>query len=204
MKLAAAILAGGVGRRFGGDKLLQPLCGRPLITYALDSAAASPVEELFLLAGSTAVAERGREWAADRSAPLRLIPVATAVEGIAGSLREAASAARERYDGLYVFLGDMPFVPASLADRLAGVVAQGASAAAPVFKGRRGHPVLLGAGLIEPLLMLRGDRGAVDLLGGAALIEVDHDGVLFDVDTPAALAKAEQRLGQQQRPLPPL
>jgi molybdenum cofactor cytidylyltransferase len=125
-------------------------------------------------------------------------------EGLGGSLRTAARSLRPEIDGLYVFLGDMPFIPAGIAARLADMVDTGAPASAPIHNGRRGHPVLFSKSLFTALQSLSGDRGASALLDHAALVDVADDGVLFDVDTPAALAVAERRLGQQQRPLPPL
>ncbi|MFZ5670714.1 MAG: NTP transferase domain-containing protein, partial [Pseudomonadota bacterium] len=69
--------------------------------------------------------------------------------------------------------------------------AAGAPAAAPVFEGRRGHPVLFGASLFPALLALRGDQGAGRLLDGLdeglARVRAGDDGVLFDVDTPGPL-----------------
>lgn len=205
MRLSAVVLAGGASRRFGGDKLVQPLGGRPLIAHALDSAAAAPVEELLLLAGSTAVAEAGRRWGRGRGdVALRVVEIETAEEGLGASLRAAAQLVQSECDGLFIFLGDMPFVPAGIAMQLAVLIQRGALAAAPAFEGRRGHPVLLAAPLIGALHTLQGERGAAGLLEDAALIQVGHDGIVFDVDTPAALREAERRLAQQQRPLPPL
>ena len=67
----------------------------------------------------------------------------------------------------------------------------GAAAAAPVFQGRRGNPVVLGRGLFPAVALLEGDSGARSLLQtlGArlALIESPDDGVLFDVDRPEDL-----------------
>ena len=64
-----------------------------------------------------------------------------------------------------------------------------AEAAVPVRGGRRGNPALLGRALFAPALALAGDEGARRLLGRARVVEVevDDDGVLLDVDEPAAL-----------------
>jgi molybdenum cofactor cytidylyltransferase len=94
---------------------------------------------------------------------------------------------------VFVFLGDMPRVPAAVLAPLAEAVAAGAAAAAPVFGGRRGHPVLFGKGLLAALGDLTGDRGAGELLKGLgdrlAQVEAPDDGVLYDVDRPGDLAQ---------------
>jgi molybdenum cofactor cytidylyltransferase len=74
---------------------------------------------------------------------------------------------------------------------LAEAVANGASAAAPTFGGRRGNPVLLARELFPGLLALQGDEGARRILQGIgdrlALVEAPDDGVLFDVDQQSDL-----------------
>ena len=49
---------------------------------------------------------------------------------------------------------------------------QGAPAAAPVFEGRRGHPVLVSRGLFKALLGLEGDQGAAGRLGCPKYLDV--------------------------------
>jgi molybdenum cofactor cytidylyltransferase len=87
----------------------------------------------------------------------------------------------------------MPRVPASVLPRMAQALIDGALAAAPVYQGRRGNPVLLDRTLFPQLLALTGDagaRGVLQELGERlALIESPNDGVLFDVDTPQDLSK---------------
>jgi molybdenum cofactor cytidylyltransferase len=67
---------------------------------------------------------------------------------------------------------------------------------APVFDGRRGHPVILHQGLFERALRLRGDRGARSLLAGfpLRLVAWRDDSCLIDVDTPEEYARLAQRL----------
>jgi molybdenum cofactor cytidylyltransferase len=89
---------------------------------------------------------------------------------------------------VFIFLGDMPDLPPSVAGRLAAALAAEALAAAPAFNGKRGHPVLLRSALFPDLLSLQGDQGAGRLLDGLGerltLVPVDEPGVLFDVDRP--------------------
>jgi molybdenum cofactor cytidylyltransferase len=102
------------------------------------------------------------------------------------SLRAGIGSLPKDATGAFVFLGDMPRVShavlASMAETLAGDVL----AAAPIFQGRRGNPVLLARALFPQLLALTGDEGARRVLQGLgdrlALVESPDDGVLFDVD----------------------
>lgn len=195
MRFAAAVLAGGAGRRFGADKLLQPLGGRPLVDHAMASAAAAPVERLYVAAGSSAIEAAVSHGPSGRDPRLSIIRVHTIDEGIAASIRAVAAVLDPGLDGLFIFLGDMPLIPPGIAHRLAAELSPGIPAVAPVYSGRRGHPVLIGKELLPGLCLLDGDRGAASLVQKAAFIVVDDMGVTFDVDTPADLAAAGKRIG---------
>lgn len=182
----ALVLAAGAGARFGGDKLRAPWGGRTLIEASVATAKAAPVEGVILLA-------RPGDVLLDDPA-VRVVEVTEWAEGMAATLRAGIAALPPDAAGAYVFLGDMPRIPAQVLASLAEAVAAGAPAAAPVFEGRLGHPVLFSATLFPELAALTGDRGArsvLERLGDRlARIEAPDDGVLFDVDTSADLGGA--------------
>ena len=201
MKLAAVVLAGGAGERFGGAKLAAPLGGRPLLAFALDAAAAAAAD-IIVVAGPN-LAELALAWSRCAGREVRMVAAPDEGEGMGASLRVGLAAARAGVDGVFVFLGDMPFVPLAIPRKLADALAGGVAAAAPAHRGRRGHPVLLGLRLIAQRARIGGDRGAADLLAietGLVLIDTDDDGVVFDVDTPDDLAEAVRRLAQAGSP----
>jgi molybdenum cofactor cytidylyltransferase len=188
-RLEAIVLAGGAGRRFGGGKLLAPWRGGRLIDGALAAAFAAPARAVTVVTGADARVEAAvRAWAAGAAAAgrLRMVHAADHAEGMGATLRAGIGALPADAAGVFVFLGDMPRAPAAILPRLAAALAEGAPAAAPSFRGQRGHPALFGAGLLPALAAARGDVGARDILralGGAlALVETDDDGVVFDVD----------------------
>ncbi len=193
MKLVAVVLAGGAAERFGGGKLGVMLGGRPLLTYALDAAAASGGAIVVVTGTSPAAADIARAWASRMRTGVRIVAAEDPTEGMGASLRAGLAAVDSDSDGAFVFLGDMPFIPPDILPLLAAALARGAPAAAPMFGGVRGHPVLLGRGLIERRALISGDRGAGGLLAnepGLVLIKAACDGVLFDIDTPENLAAA--------------
>jgi len=192
---SAIVLAAGAGRRFGGRKLLAPFEGGALLDGALTAAFASPAEVVILVTGSEAgeVAAAAQAWAERQGAGdrLQIVHAADHAEGMGASLRAGAAALPAHTAGAFVFLGDMPRVPAALLPRLVAAVEAGAAAAAPTCGGRRGHPVLFSAELFDPLRQASGDEGARAALAGLgprlALIETEDEGVLFDVDRPEDL-----------------
>lgn len=191
---AALVLAAGAGTRFGGGKLLAPQGSGVLLDGALGAALAAPAAPVILVTGFDAerVAAAARAFA-DRTGEggrLSLVHASGHALGLSASLRAGLAAVPPEAEGAFVFLADMPKVPADMAGRLAHAI--GARlAAAPAFEGRRGHPVLLRRALFDRLAALEGDRGAgavlADLGEDLALVETDDPGVVFDVDAPGDL-----------------
>jgi len=191
----AIVLGAGAGARFGGAKLTAPWRGGRLIDGALAAAFAAPVRGVTLVTGADpALQSEAAAYAAraGEGARLRIVHAEGHAEGMAASLRAGLASLPSDAAGLFLFLGDMPLVPAGMALRLAKAVGAGAPAAAPVFEGRRGHPVLFAAPLLPQLARLAGDEGARQVLAqlgpALALIETDDPGVVFDVDRPDDLA----------------
>ena len=185
----AVVLAAGSGSRFGGDKLTAPWREGLLLEGALRAAFAAPVRSVTVVIGANAPAVS----AAARTFDPRTVIVHAAdhAEGMAASLRTGLASLPADAEGAFVFLGDMPRVPPAVLGRMAQALYEGALAVAPVWRGRRGNPVLLHADLFPQLLALTGDAGARGVLQGLgeklALVESPDDGVLFDVDVPSDL-----------------
>lgn len=188
-RFAAVVLAAGAGSRFGGGKLLADYGGAPLLHAALAAARAAPVSWLTVVTGFEAEAVAACARAFDPA--VRLVHAADHAEGMAASLRAGVASVDPQATAAFVFLGDMPRAPHAVLAPLAEAVAAGAPAAAPVYAGRRGNPVVLSRQLFGEVAMLRGDVGARPILQalGArlALVPAPDDGVLFDVDERADL-----------------
>lgn len=184
LRLDAVVLAAGFGSRFGGNKLTAPWGEGLLIDGALAAAFSAPVRRVIVVTGADPkVIEAAKVYDDGR---LLLVFAEDHAKGLSASLKAGIRTVAADTDGVFVFLGDMPKVPRSIFAGLAEAVDNGAPAAAPVFQGKRGHPVLFAPGLIEEILELEGDKGANGLLDalGERLVTVPapDDGVLFDVD----------------------
>jgi len=189
-------LAAGLSRRFGAaDKLLADLGGRPVVRWAAEAMAAAPAEPRLVIAGANAPTLR----ALLADLPVEVLENLAPERGQASSIAMAATGCAGS-DGLFIALGDMPFVQtatyAALAAALAGAPA--AAFAAPTFQGRRGHPVLFSRRAAPALTALSGDVGARAVLERHAdtglTVSVDDEGVTIDVDTETALARARRRI----------
>lgn len=183
MALAALVLAAGRGQRFGSDKLAAPFRGRPLIDHAVQIACAAPVERIIVVA---------RPDTAVNCNDTRLSVCRLDSSGMAQSLRAGLDAAGDA-EGVFIFLADMPLVPATLAATLLAAKADHL-AVVPLHRGQPGHPVLLNRCGFALAADLTGDTGLGRVLRSrddVLFVPVSDAGVLRDVDTPQALAEIE-------------
>lgn len=179
------ILAAGEARRFGAQKLLAPLDGRPLLQHVIDAANASSLEEIVVVVGADAEAVAAGVW----PGRARLVRNDDYASGMASSLQTGLRALDSRNHAALVLLGDMPRVTANL---IGDLVARGnktrATAVISVWRGRRSPPVVLHRSLWPAAFALRGDVGMREILGARAdvleLTVTDDLGSLEDVDTP--------------------
>jgi molybdenum cofactor cytidylyltransferase len=205
-KIGAIVLAAGQSSRFraaGGPdltKLVAKLDGKPIVRRVVEAALATKARPVVVVTGyARDVVE---SVVADLEVSFAFNP--DFASGLASSLSVGLLATPRDVAGVLVLLGDMPLIEPRLADALieAFLAREGALAAVPLTEGRRGNPVLLGRGLFEAALGLKGDEGARKLIGAlndGELIEVEASdmGATFDVDTPEDLAAARRLAGDE-------
>jgi molybdenum cofactor cytidylyltransferase len=182
-QIGGLILAAGEARRFGSQKLLAPLQGRPLVQHVIDAANGSSLEDIALVVGPgaddlVAHLDLGRTRVVTNPDPTR---------GLASSLQAGLRALDPRLHATLVLLGDVPGVTTALIDEL---VARGretrASAVVSVWRGRRSPPVILHKSLWAAAFALQGDIGMREVLKNADVVEfaiTDALGSLDDIDT---------------------
>ena len=194
--VAAAVLAGGHGSRFGGDrpKPLVALRGRPLVAWALDAALTSGLAPVVLVVGRAAdeVAEVAAREFGDA---VEIARNAKWEQGIAWSMR-AAIAHLEAYAevaAVCIGLADQPLMGSQAWARVAAAPLD-APLAVATYHGTRGNPVRLGRAVWAHAATLEGDEGARVLLRRGPTLEVDCTGTgdPTDVDTPDDLARLDR------------
>jgi molybdenum cofactor cytidylyltransferase len=180
------LLAAGASHRMGRDKLALPWRGSTVLSGTLVRWTAVPELDEILLVSRPDGPEIRRPG-------VRTLVNAGADEGMGSSLRLAAHSLPSGTKAVVVGLADMPEIASGTVSDLVGAWRPlgAAGIVAPVFRGQRGHPVVLGANYFPALRALTGDRGARSILQTHAddlrLLDVDDPGVLIDLDTPADL-----------------
>jgi len=191
---AVVVLAAGAGSRYRGSrhKLSEPLGDASVLACTLRNAISSRMSVVLVVSQALAAEARGLVAPADM---VIVDPLRHKGWGMGDSIA-AGVAVRASASGWLVLPGDMPLVrPASLRAVAAALDQQPIAFAQ--HRGRRGHPVGFGAELFSELAVLKGEEGARRLLARypTAAVELDDDGVLFDIDTVDDLALARRRAG---------
>jgi molybdenum cofactor cytidylyltransferase len=176
-RVVAVVLAAGRADRFGSDKLMHPLDGRPLGEHIAMTIAEVP------LAGRLAICPV--------DSPRRDLFIAHGFEtidnpnpeqGMGTSLAFGARRAIElSADAMLVCLADMPYVTR---EHLLVLLAAEGSAVVTESNGTRTPPAVFGRELFPELAMLMGDQGARHLLKSAATVHADPN-LVRDFDTSA-------------------
>lgn len=190
-------LAAGSGRRFGKNKLLAPLNGRPLFAWGLDTLCR-------VVRGRSdcrlAVVSRYEPvLAAANAAGALAVNSPLSEQGISYSIRagiEAFGPLREE-DFLLFVLSDQPRLTCRSIERMLAAAKPGVLAASAFFEGTPGSPTLFSARLVPELLALEGDKGGRCVLNRhkneTVQIELCSADELWDVDTLSDLAASEAR-----------
>lgn len=162
MKVAVLVLAAGSSTRFGGVKQLAPWGETTLLGRVLENVASWPVEETWVVLGSSAE---------DILDGVNLGDVTVVVnesheEGISSSLKVGIDAImrRRQVDAILIVLGDQPAVPDEVPGALIAAMEETRlPVVVPKYRYDRGNPVLVGRLLWERLMSLEGDQGAKGL-----------------------------------------
>lgn len=190
-RCACVVLANGRATRFGSQKLLAQLDGKPMLEHTLAAlperlldtvvaAAPGPVAQIAEAAGYRCVAPQGPDIS----------------DSVKAGLRAVGDAA-----GCLFVCGDQPQL--SQADVEALVAAHRAHPTAVVrlaTRGRAANPVLWPQDLFGALKGLQGDRGGAsliesrpDIASRVVLVEAKNPASVADVDTPEQLQRLDAR-----------
>lgn len=185
MTVGCVLMASGLSRRFGKNKLLEEAQGVSLYKRALD--ALSPG----LFARAAVVSQYGEILAAGERAGFLPVFNPDAGEGISTSIR-LGLLQMEETDGTLFSVCDQPWLTReSVARLVAAFCAQPGRIAALAWKGARGNPVIFPRTRYPALLALRGDAGGGAVIAACGepplLVEAGLERELRDVDTPRAL-----------------
>jgi molybdopterin-guanine dinucleotide biosynthesis protein A len=194
-RIGAIVLAGGRSRRFGRDKLVEPVDGRPLLERAIAAVRS-------VAAAADVIVVTGRDATLPLDIGVRLAHDEVIDEGPLAGLVVGLAAIDPDVERVVVVGGDMPDLVPGVLIALAAAL-DGADAAILEVDDRvRALPMALRvgpAGRTASALFASGERRlrAVPLALGAAVVPaatwraIDPSGAtIHDIDTPADLGRS--------------
>lgn len=192
-RVAAVVLAAGLGARFGGGKARATFDGRALLQHVLDRLAEAGITRVVVVLGRDAAeVEASIAWRGERR-----VVNPRPERGLASSVRlgfDAATAVGPGapVDGVLVALGDQPRVRPDVIRALLGAAtsADRPFAVPGYVDGSNPNPVLVLRAAWPLVRELSGDSGFGPLLRahGERVLEIPVGGTNPDIDTQEDLA----------------
>jgi molybdenum cofactor cytidylyltransferase len=182
--ISGVVLAAGRAQRIGGEKLLLPLRGKPVLQWVLESALSSDLDEIICVARE--LISGGRRLNVNNERLLWLTNHA-ADRGQSTSVIAGLWATNPRSEGVMFLVGDQPLIPKELINALIEKFkSDPAWIIAPSFKQEPRNPVLFRRDLFPELLQLSGDRGGRVLIekykNKTVLLEWEDEIPFLDLD----------------------
>lgn len=195
------LLAAGSARRFGSNKLLRPVNGKPLYAHGL--AALLAAAKMRPAADVTVVSRTPEILAAARAAGARAVESPLSEQGLSFTIKAALDALEPLAEGDYLLfaVADQPYLTAASVAALLEKAAPPTRGATLCFGEKVGSPTLFSASLAKDLRALEGDRGGRSVLralGGECLrVQAESARELEDIDLPEQLPAPGEKESQK-------
>ena len=135
----------------------------------------------------------------NRSAPIEFVFNPNHERGeMLSSIKAGIASLGSRAEAFFLALGDQPLVRAStLQELIDGWRSSRADVVRPTFHGKHGHPILLDARCIEPILLLPDSATLNEFVRAGTTktfdVPVEDAATIQDIDTPADYEAAMKR-----------
>lgn len=180
--IGCVILAAGSAERFGSNKLLTDISGKPMIDRAFDAIPAEKLSDIIVVTQYDAIAEladqRGFRTIINHHPEL----------GISRSVMLGTTALKDHCDGILYQVADQPWLKRESVSRMIDVFRNHPDHIVSMSSSeKRGNPCIFPKAYFNELCALSGDKG------GRAVIERHEDHLILfevsaveltDVDTP--------------------
>jgi molybdenum cofactor cytidylyltransferase len=191
----AIILAAGESKRMGLPKMLLPFGEKTMIEAVISHAVSSKISRIHVITG----ANREKIEEVIKKYPVKIVYNARYTSGMLSSVQSGFRSLPEDTDGVLILLGDQPSVSNVIIDEVIesskktkkGIVL-------PVYRGHRGHPVLIDAKYTKEVKRLDPDIGLRSLLHAhpedVYELPLNSRAILQDIDNPEDYKKEISKL----------
>ncbi len=183
-------LASGSSRRFGENKLLYPLDGKPMYLYGLEmlSNCVEKYDDCTLTVVSCY--EEIRQKAT--SLGIRTVDSPESAKGVSYTIKAGLNALEDisEEDFIVFVVADQPYLSVTSVEKLLACAKEGTETASLMYGDRPGNPTLFSAKLIPELMALEGDTGGRAVIRRHPCVDIQADisQELDDIDTKEQLS----------------
>ena len=182
--ISVIILAAGESKRMGKPKQLMPLGRTTILEQTVENCLNSKVNEVIVVLGHRA--EEAKRLIAARLVKLAINP--NYQQGMSTSIIAGLNMVDSRARAVMIALGDQPFIDSQTLNRLIDeFYHHDKGIAIPVYRGRRGHPVIFAVRYKGELFRLKGDIGGREIIdrypNDVLEVPVNCEGIYIDIDT---------------------
>lgn len=188
--IGTVILAAGESKRMGVQKLLLEINGKPMIEHVIESFKGI-VDEIIVVLGHRpeklipALEKLGVKWTINFNYQ----------DGMTSTFKEGLKEL-ENFDAVFLALGDQPFLDRNFLNKAIESWKSGAKVVSPIFRGKKGHPVLFDRSLFGEILSLEKNQFIRDVIHkhreNLCVIE-SGEWAITDIDTKEDLEAIRQR-----------
>ena len=177
------ILAAGESRRMKQQKLLMDYHGESIIKTVVRKSLATEADETLIVLGSHSgeIQEEISEF------PVNTVFNPNYKEGMLSSIQSGFRAIPKKVNAVVLMLGDQPMIGSGVVNELIEMYRKSrAGLIIPIYRGNRGHPVLIDSRFRDEIFSLDPQKGLRSLMHAhpedIREIEVDNPNILRDID----------------------
>ncbi|MEW5901721.1 MAG: nucleotidyltransferase family protein [Acidobacteriota bacterium] len=196
----AVVLAAGESRRMGGPKLLLPFGSSTIIETVIRRLLASRVDKLLVVLGASArpIREKIKEF------PVKTVLNRRFHRGMLSSVQCGIAALPASAEAAVIALADQPAIsPEVLNSLISAYSRKRKRIVVPVYRGERGHPLLLDLNFRREIMALDPAIGLRQLLerhpDDVFEVRISSPAVLHDIDNADDYLSALGRTGRKKK-----
>lgn len=192
--ISSIVLAAGAAKRMARPKQLLPLENSTVLERAVDSILDSRIDEVIVVVGY--LASEMANLLANR--PVKIVVNPDYHRGMSTSIVSGLSLVSESSKAVMIALADQPYIDSLIVNQLIEAhTTSNKGITLPVYKGKRGHPVIFDIKYKDELRALEGDAGGRQIINkhleDVLEVAVNNDSVLVDIDTTNMYRRLKNR-----------